>query len=73
MKLVSMNGAHEETYNVEDDISEKYILNDTENHQKLMSASDEWKSQLMNPIFLGLVQNDEYNKLHPDRFDLEKY
>jgi hypothetical protein len=73
MKLVSVNGAMEEIYNVEDDISEKNMLNDMDNHQQLKNASDQWKSELMNPIFLGLRQNDEYNELHPDRFVLEKY
>ena len=73
MKLVSMNGAAEELYNISADISEQNQLNDQGVHQNLKSASQEWKSQLLDPIFLGLMQNDEYNELHPDRFDLEKY
>jgi len=73
MKLVSMNGGAEEIYNIETDISEKTPLNDVNHHQNLKNASDDWKSQLMNPIFLGLRQNEEYNDLHPDRFVLDKY
>jgi arylsulfatase A-like enzyme len=73
MKLVSMNGATEELYNVTDDISEQNQLNDQGVHQILQSASQEWRSQLKDPIFLGLMQNDKYNELHPDRWDVEPY
>ena len=73
MKLVSMNGATEELYNISNDIGEQNQLNDQGVHQMLKTASREWRSQLMDPIFLGLMQNDEYNKLHPDRFQLDKY
>ena len=27
-----------------------------------------WSSTLMDPMFYGLLANDEYNKLNPDRF-----
>lgn len=73
MKLVSMNGGAEELYNTGNDISEKNSLSDPGQHQILKDVSEGWKGQLMSPIFLGLMQNDEYNELHPDRFILDKY
>lgn len=73
MKLVSMNGGVEELYHIKNDISEENPLTDISQHNKLKEASEEWIGQLMNPIFLGLIQNDAYNELHPDRFVLEKY
>ena len=27
-----------------------------------------WNKQLIDPVFMGLLLNDEYNKLHPDRW-----
>jgi hypothetical protein len=73
MKLVSMNGGAEELYDIGNDISEQHQLDDQGQHQSLRAASLEWKSQLMDPIFLGLMQNNEYNELHPERFNLDKY
>ncbi|MBU7577352.1 MAG: sigma-70 family RNA polymerase sigma factor, partial [Flavihumibacter sp.] len=30
-----------------------------------------WKKGLVPPAFLGLLENEEYNKLHPDRFNFK--
>lgn len=73
MKLVSMKGGDEELYDLDVDISELKPLNDAEEHERLLDASAQWKSQLLDPVFLGLMHNKEYNELNPGRFDLEKY
>jgi arylsulfatase A-like enzyme len=72
-KLVKMNNESEELYDLDTDISESNSIDNPAQHQKLLEASEQWKSQLMDPIFLGLMQNEEYNELHADRFELEKY
>jgi len=60
-------------YNLAYDIGEKHQVNDQERTNELLKKKNEWASQMIDPVFLGLRQNKEYNKLHPDRFDLEKY
>ena len=35
---------------------------------QLVKKSVEWNKTLMDPIFLGLRDDDLYNKLNPDRF-----
>ena len=70
---MSMNGGDEELYDLDADISETDQLTNEAQHQRLKELSNRWKSQLMDPVFLGLMQNDEYNKLNPDRFELEPY
>ena len=72
-KLVSMNGGSREMYDLPKDIGEKNIISNQEQHLNLENAYGEWQNQLMNPIFLGLLQNDEYNELNPDRWDVEPY
>ncbi|WP_290794936.1 sulfatase-like hydrolase/transferase [Flavihumibacter sp. UBA7668] len=37
--------------------------------EQLLAA---WKKGLVPPAFLGLLENEEYNKLHPDRFNFKK-
>lgn len=73
MKLVSMDGGDEELYNLNDDIGESHQLDNNDEHQKLKKLSEVWKAEMIDPVFLGLSQNEEYNKLNPTRFDLEVY
>ena len=57
-------------YDLNNDVSETNNLAELENaivkelRQKIMS----WDSKTMEPRFLGLMNNDLYNKLNPDRF-----
>ena len=57
-------------YDLYNDISETKNLAELENdivkdlRQKIMS----WDSKTMEPRFLGLMNNELYNKLNPDRF-----
>lgn len=73
MKLVNIKGEQDELYNLHDDIGEQHQLNSEADLQELLKKRAEWNSVLKDPIFLGLMQNNEYNILHPDRFDLEPY
>lgn len=72
-KLVKMNDGNEEMYDLDADIRESNSLDNPTQHQNLKKASEQWKSQLMDPIFLGLIQNKEYNELNPNRFVLDTY
>ena len=36
--------------------------------KKLSEKLEAWKKQLMDPIFLGLLEDEEYSRLHPDRY-----
>tara|TARA_R110002096_G_scaffold7821_4_gene33424 strand:- start:9914 stop:11332 length:1419 start_codon:yes stop_codon:yes gene_type:complete len=57
-------------FNLEQDISETTNLINTEptTFEYLQNKYDEWKNDMLNPVFLGLGEDSEYNKLHPDRF-----
>ena len=41
--------------------------------QDLLNTKKEWESKMMDPVFLGLGQNDQYNELNPHRFDIKPY
>ena len=73
MKLVNAKGKRDELYNLTDDIGETNMLNNDIVLQKLLDKQKQWNSEMIDPVFLGLMQGAEYNKLHPKRFDLEKY
>ena len=73
MKLVNVNGKQDELYNLTQDIGEKLELVSDEELQRLFTMRSELKSDMMDPIFLGLRQNNEYNDLNPKRFELEVY
>ena len=72
-KLVNMNGVQDELYDLAEDISEQQELSIEEELQRLLSAKNSWESMMMDPVFLGLSQNDEYNELHPHRFEINPY
>jgi arylsulfatase A-like enzyme len=57
-------------YNLKKEISEQTNLKSEENniYDSLNIKFKKWSKTLMDPIFLGLIANDEYNKLNPDRF-----
>lgn len=73
LKLVNMNGKQNELYNLVEDIGESQELETDKELQRLLNAKNEWKSTMMDPIFLGLRHNNEYNELNPHRFDLKPY
>ena len=57
-------------YNLSDEISEQTNLKSQKNniYDSLNFKFKKWSSTLMDPMFYGLLANDEYNKLNPDRF-----
>jgi arylsulfatase A-like enzyme len=57
-------------FNLDQDISEEQNLIKAQQERtlQLQQAFEQWDKQMMDPIFLGLMQNKEYNQLHPDRF-----
>ena len=59
-------------YNLKEEISEQTNLKfDKKNiYDSLRIEFKKWTSTLMEPIFLGLLANDEYNKLNPDQFQI---
>lgn len=61
-------------YDLATDVSEGHALKDSVRYQELLEAHQQWNDQNPDPVFHGLMQNDEYNELHPDRFEgVEKY
>lgn len=69
-KLVRYNSDEDELYNVEEDISETNLLPtaDQENYSRLRKTYADWNDQLIDPVFLGLMQDKEYSRQHPNRF-----
>jgi len=72
-KLVNAKGKSDEIYNLKNDIGETEMLKNDSALAQLLKEQKQWDSKMMDPVFLGLRQNKAYNKLHPDRFVLEKY
>ena len=58
-------------YDLHRDIQESINLSnpDSKRNIQLNNELNHWQNQLMEPSFLGLGQNDEYNRLHPERFE----
>ena len=57
-------------YDLNKDISEKnnIAVDFPEITNELIQKIDEWNKKTINPVFLGLANNQLYNKLNPDRF-----
>lgn len=66
-KLVSDNDSAY-LFNLENDMGEENNLMEIEMNLQLQEAYNKWEKELMDPVFLGLNQNSEYNLIHPDRF-----
>jgi hypothetical protein len=57
-------------FDLKNDISEKNNLIDIkpQSFDFLKNIYINWESEMLDPIFLGLGEDSEYSKLHPDRF-----
>ncbi len=57
-------------YDLQNDLSESINLlpGQKETGLKLEKIYQDWSMNIIDPVFLGLGQNKEYNQLHPDRF-----
>jgi arylsulfatase A-like enzyme len=47
---------------------ESLIKPDASLLKRLLQQYEQWNSEMTDPIFLGLMSDDEYNKSHPNRF-----
>ena len=57
-------------YNLRKEVSEKSNLKKNNKiYDSLINKFQIWNASLRDPIFLGLMANDQYNKLNPDRFE----
>ncbi len=59
-----------ERFAIQQDISEQNNLHisDSLPSLKLKTLIDNWKTKLVPPVFLGLLDENEYNQKHPNRF-----
>ena len=59
-----------ELYDIRKDTSEKMNLATTQQQvtDTLTNKLSSWKKMLIDPVFLGLLQDEEYSKTHPDRW-----
>ncbi|MBX2872184.1 MAG: sulfatase-like hydrolase/transferase [Saprospiraceae bacterium] len=57
-------------FNLKNDLGEETDLvgQEPEKAQELRLAQEQWNSQMMDPVFMGLAFDSIYNVLHPDRF-----
>jgi hypothetical protein len=60
-------------FDIQSDLSESknVISADLLRKNSLSEKIDQWKMLLMDPVFLGLLEDKEYSRLHPDRFTPE--
>ncbi|MBN7816955.1 sulfatase-like hydrolase/transferase [Algoriphagus pacificus] len=58
-------------FDIQKDISEKVNLALTESNrvEELKQMIEIWKKSIMDPVFMGLMEDKEYSKLNPDRFN----
>jgi arylsulfatase A-like enzyme len=63
-----------ELFDVKTDIKEKENLAaaQPESIDRLNQQLSRWRGQLMDPVFLGLLQDAEYSKAHPERWIIKK-
>ncbi len=63
-----------EHYDIQTDISEKNntAAAQSTSVEKLNHHLTLWKGQLVDPAFLGLLQDAEYSKTHPDRWKIKE-
>ena len=71
-KLLSSKGGPLELYNLLTDISEENVIDDKVVTENLSAIHTTWVNELEDPIFLGLMRNKEYNKKHPNRFQISE-
>lgn len=71
-KLLNLTDDQEELYNLKNDIGETNLLaqNAVSEYDLISEKMNKWLSSLKKPQFLGLLQNNEYDRLHPDRFEI---
>lgn len=69
-KRIDEEGKPSLLFNLNQDISEKVDLS-SQNDKEMKTLEqhiDSWKKQLIDPRFLGLLEDEEYSHSHPDRW-----
>ena len=61
-----------ELYNLIKDIAEENNIpvDQFEKFHEYVALTEEWESELISPVYLGLLQNNQYNRENPDRFQM---
>lgn len=73
-KLIKEKNQEHKLFNLKDDISETSNLNDSLQIKPLLKNYNTWNKDNIDPLFYGLMQDDKYNELNPNRYDnVEKY
>lgn len=71
--LIDKKG-YEHLFNLNKDISEQKNIEDSLKIKELSKLHEQWNKKNKDPIFMGLMQNKEYNKKHPNRYEnVENY
>lgn len=73
MKLVNDRKVKDGLFNLESDISEANELSDQNMADSLKKQKDLWEKEMVDPVFMGLGQDKEYSREHPERFTMEAY
>lgn len=68
-----LEAENEFLFDIQNDLSESknVISADPIRKANLFNRLELWKKLLMDPVFLGLLEDKEYDRLHPDRFTPE--
>ena len=73
-KIIRKKGASENLlFNLSSDISESKPIESAAVEHSLNTLYTKWNTNLLDPVFLGLRQNNQYNQLHPNRFITAPY
>lgn len=69
-KRIDEKGKKSMLFNLRNDLSEKNDLSDQDPGQmkSLEKQIRKWNKILMNPVFLGLLEDEQYSKTHPERW-----
>ncbi|MFV0483291.1 MAG: sulfatase-like hydrolase/transferase [Bacteroidales bacterium] len=72
-KVINFRTDTDEMYNLKEDIGEQSPLQiDKESeYKRIKNDYAAWVADMKEPVFLGLADGAEYNKLHPDRFVMQ--
>ena len=73
LKLLNNKGKKDELYDLSKDIGENEMLNKEPFLDELKTKHEQWMKEMIDPVFLGLRHNKEYNQKHPNRFVIEPY
>ena len=72
-KLVNYRDSQDALFDLEKDIEESRNIDELEVTEALLEQKEAWESEMMDPVFLGLMQGKQYDRLHPDRYDVAPY